>query len=364
VKKKSVIVGMSGGIDSSVTAMLLVNQGYEVIGATLQIWGEGEYLEGEWHERSCCKIGLARFVAERLKIPYYIWDVHREFRQWVINDFCQEYLNGRTPNPCIRCNEKIKFSILLEKAQSLGVDYIATGHYARITYDSLDHRYDLRKGLDLYKDQSYFLYRLTQNQLAKILFPLGNHTKTEVSRMAEALDLPVEEIRESQEICFVTREGYQKFLSSHVAKSVAPGKFVSSSGKILGEHKGIAFYTIGQRRGLKVSAGERLYVIRIDPGTNEIVLGRNKDLFTRGLIATDIHMIRDEPLKETRQLQGVIRYRNEPVEAIIIPLGDGRAKVLFEEPQWAITPGQSIVFYDRDIVIGGGIIEKVIDHER
>lgn len=364
MKGKKVVVGMSGGIDSSVAALLLVEQGYEVIGATLKIWGEGEYLDGEWHARSCCKIGLARFAAERLKIPYYIWDVHQEFQQRVVNDFCQEYLKGRTPNPCIRCNEKIKFSLLLEKALDLDADYIATGHYARITHNLLDQRYYLRKGLDLDKDQSYFLYRLTQDQLSKILFPLGDYTKTEVSGMAESMDLPVEEIRESQEVCFVTQEGYQGFLSSHVPESAAPGKFVSSSGEVLGEHKGIAFYTVGQRRGLKISAGERLYVVSINARTNEIVLGRDKDLFTGGLIATDIHMVSGEPLRETRQLQASVRYRNKPVEAVVIPIGDGRVRVLFEEPQWAVTPGQSVVFYDKDIVIGGGIIEKGIGHER
>lgn len=357
MKRKKVVVGMSGGIDSSVAAMLLVEQGYEVIGATLKIWGEGEYLDGDWHARSCCKIGLARYAAERLKIPYHVWDAHEEFQKWVVEEFCREYVRGKTPNPCIRCNERVKFALLLEKAVAFGADAIATGHYARISYNPVDYRYALKKGLDPEKDQSYFLYRLSQNQLSKILFPLGDYTKAEVSVMAESLDLPAEEMRESQEVCFVTQEGYQEFIADRIPAAVNPGKFVTSKGQALGEHKGIAFYTVGQRRGLKVAAGERLYVVNIDSRRNEIVLGKNKDLYSTGLIATDIHIISGEPLKDTTYLHASIRYRNEASKALVTPIGDGRLRVIFEKPQWAITPGQSVVFYDDDIVVGGGIIE-------
>ncbi len=360
VKGKKVVVGMSGGVDSSVAAMLLVEQGYDVIGATLKIWGEGEYLDGEWHERSCCKIGLARYAAERLNIPYYIWDAHQEFQQWVVDEFCREYVSGRTPNPCIRCNERVKFSLLLEKAMNLGADYIATGHYARISYDPVSHRYSLRKGLDPDKDQSYFLYRLSQDQLSGIILPIGGYTKAEVSLMAESLDLPMEEMRESQEVCFVTQEGYQEFIASHIPSSISSGKFVSSSGKVLGEHKGVAFYTIGQRRGLNIAAGERRYVVNINAGRNEIVLGRNEDLYARGLVATDIHIISGEPFKDTRTLHARIRYRSEASKAAAVPAGEGRLRIIFEEPQWAITPGQSVVFYEDDLVVGGGIIERGI----
>lgn len=363
MKGKKVVVGMSGGIDSSVAAMLLAEQGYDVIGATLKIWAEGEYTGGEWHERSCCKIGLARYAAERLKIPYYVWDAHREFQKWVVDEFCQEYMRGRTPNPCIRCNEMVKFSLLLEGALCLGADHIATGHYARVCYNPVDDGYHLRKGIDYEKDQSYFLYRLSQDQLSRIIFPIGDYTKAEVSKMAERLDIPVDEMKESQEVCFVTQEGYQEFISGRMPSSKKPGKFVTSSGEVLGEHNGVAFYTIGQRRGLGISSGERLYVVSIDPAANEIVLGRDDDLFAKGLIARDIHMMSGEPFKETRYLSVKIRYRMEETKAYVTPVsgaGEGCLRVMFEKLQRAITPGQSIVFYEGDIVLGGGIIEKCI----
>ncbi|MDD5434584.1 MAG: tRNA 2-thiouridine(34) synthase MnmA [Nitrospira sp.] len=355
---KRVLVGMSGGIDSSVTAMLLVKQGFDVVGATLKIWEEGAYLDGEWHERSCCKIGLARFAAENLKIPYYVWDAYKEFKQAVVDDFCSEYLKGRTPNPCIRCNEMVKFSLLIEKAAGIGVDYVATGHYARIVYSSEDKKYHLKMGLDNEKDQSYFLYRLSQEQLAKIKFPLGELTKKEVSGMAESLDLPVDEIRESQEVCFVTQEGYQEFISTRIPVSLNPGKFVSSSGKVLGTHNGVAFYTIGQRKGLGIAAGERLYVTQIDTVRNEIVLGTDDDLSSTGLIAGNISTISGEPFTQFRELQARIRYRSKTVKVSVAPFGGGHVRVIFEKSQRAVAPGQSIVFYEGEEVIGGGIIER------
>ena len=358
MNKKKVVVGLSGGIDSSVAALLLVEQGYEVIGATLRIWEEGEYLDGEWHDRSCCKTGLARFAAEQLKIPYYIWDAYKEFKECVVDDFCNEYSKGRTPNPCTKCNEKIKFSLLREKALSIGAEYIATGHYARVCHDQDRNRYILKKGLDQNKDQSYFLYRLTQDQLSGIIFPLADYTKSEVTKIAESLDLPVTEMRESQEVCFVTHEGYREFIKEHVPTAIKTGKFVSATGSVLGEHDGIPFYTIGQRRGLKISAGERLYVLNIDAQKNEVVLGREQELFAKGLIATDIHEISGEPLKEGDIYYTKIRYRSKAVKAMVIPVGEGRIKVIFEEPQRAITPGQSVVFYDNDVLVGGGIIEE------
>lgn len=356
--KKKVVVGLSGGIDSSVAALLLVEQGYEVIGATLRIWGEEDYLEGEWHDRSCCKTGLARFAAEQLKIPYFIWDAYKEFKEFVVDDFCNEYSKGRTPNPCTMCNEKIKFALLREKALSIGADYIATGHYARVCYDQDRNRYFLKKGLDQYKDQSYFLYRLTQEQLSVTLFPLADYTKSEVVKIAESSDLPVSEMRESQEVCFVTHEGYRAFMKEHVPTAIYAGHFVSATGAVLGEHDGISFYTIGQRRGLKIAAGERLYVLNIDAQKNQVVLGSEQELFAKGLIATDIHVISGDPLKEGDIFFTKIRYRSNAVKAMVIPVGEGRIKVIFEEPQRAITPGQSVVFYDNDVLAGGGIIEK------
>jgi len=360
VNRKKVVVGLSGGIDSSVAALLLVEQGYEVIGATLRIWGEEDYLDGEWHDRSCCKTGLARYAAEQLKIPYYIWDAHKEFKECVVDDFCNEYTKGRTPNPCTKCNEKIKFSLLREKALGIGADYIATGHYARISFDHDRNKYLLKKGLDPHKDQSYFLHRLTQDQLSGIKFPVGDYTKAEVTKIAESLDLPVSEMRESQEVCFVTHEGYREFIRERVPDAINTGRFVSTTGAVLGEHDGIPFYTIGQRRGLKVSAGERLYVLNIDAKKNEVVLGSEQELFANGLIATDIHVISGETLNEGELYFAKIRYRSEGVKAMVVPIGEGRIKVLFEEPQRAVTPGQSVVFYDNDVVVGGGIIEKSV----
>lgn len=360
MSRKKVVVGLSGGIDSSVAALLLVEQGYEVIGATLRIWGDGEYLDGEWHDRSCCKTGLARYAAEQLKIPYHIWDAHKEFKEYVVDDFCREYTTGRTPNPCTRCNEKIKFSLMLEKARSIGADFIATGHYARVSYDQTRNRYNLKKGLDLHKDQSYFLYRLTQDQLSNIIFPVGGYTKKEVIRKAESLDLPVSEMRESQEVCFVTHEGYREFIREHTPTAINTGIFVSSSGTVLGEHDGIPFYTIGQRRGLKISAGERLYVINIDAQKNEVVLGSEQELFAGGLVASDIHMISGELPDEGKLYYTKIRYRSQAVKAVISPEGKDHLKVIFEKPQRAVTPGQSVVFYDGDLLVGGGIIEKGI----
>lgn len=360
MNRKKVVVGLSGGIDSSVAALLLVEQGYDVIGATLRIWGEDEYLDGDWHDRSCCKTGLARFAAEQLKIPYYIWDAHKEFKEYVIDDFCSEYAGGRTPNPCTKCNEKIKFALLREKAFDIGADYIATGHYARVSYDQGRNRYILKQGMDPKKDQSYFLYRLTQDQLSGIIFPVGDYLKDEVIQIAESLDLPVSEMRESQEVCFVTHEGYREFIREHVPTAVNTGRFVSAAGAVLGEHDGIPFYTIGQRRGLKISAGERLYVLNIDAQKNEVVLGSEKELFSTGLIASDLHAISGEALKEGELYNTKIRYRSEAVRAMIIPVGEGRIKVLFEEPQRAVTPGQSVVFYHGEELVGGGIIEKGI----
>jgi len=354
---KKVVVGLSGGIDSSVAAFLLVRAGYEVIGVTLQIWEKGEYEEGPWHERSCCKIGLARFVADQLKIPYHIYDVHREFQKIVVEEFCREYMRGRTPNPCITCNEKIKFALLMEKAKELGADFIATGHYARIEMDR-SGRYLLKKGIDPDKDQSYFLYRLSRDMLPRIIFPLGTYVKRDVYKIAREMGLPVEGMRESQEVCFVTREGYHQFIATHVPESVKPGKFVDTTGKVLGTHKGIAFYTVGQRRGLGISAGKRLYVLRIDVDRNEIVLGSEEELYSRGLIAEDLHLIHGEMLKGERELYVKIRYKSEAVPATVTPLNNEKIQVVFKEPQRAITPGQAAVLYDGDVVVGGGIIEK------
>ena len=269
---------MSGGIDSSVAAMLLVEQGHEVIGATLKIWGEGEYLDGEWHARSCCKIGLARYAAERLNIPYHVWDAHEEFQKWVVDEFCREYVNGRTPNPCIRCNERVKFSLLLEKAAALGADGIATGHYARIR-KSEENLNQLWRGQDKAKEQSYFLHRLNQTHLSKTVFPLENLTKRESRVLARERDLPSGEEPESQEICFVPGNDYRAFVESRRALHLRKkGDILNSQGDKVGEHQGVYRYTIGQRHGLGIASPRPYYVKAIDPFKNDIIVGRKEEL--------------------------------------------------------------------------------------
>ncbi|MBI4715649.1 MAG: tRNA 2-thiouridine(34) synthase MnmA [Nitrospirae bacterium] len=422
MSRETVLVGMSGGVDSAVAAALLVEQGYRVIGATLKIWEGEDDPEGgspsdkpfvlslskderlaqtgpfdgaqgrpeqsrrgkperAWHERSCCKVGLARYTAQQLNIPYHVFDARREFEQEVVEDFCKEYLAGRTPNPCVRCNERIKFDYLLRHADELGADRIATGHYARIERDPVRGTLSLKKGLDAGKDQTYFLHRLGQEMLERTLFPLGSYHKEEVWKRAEALGLPVDEIRESQEVCFVTRSGYQEFLERRIPESVRPGRLVTTAGAEVGGHRGIAFHTVGQRRGLGVSAPERRYVVRLDPERNEVILGGEEDLMREGLTAREVHWIEGPPedvgfvtpakagvQSQVHRIEGFpddsgiavsvkIRYRGTPVAAFVTPLPGDRAHVVFATPGKAVTPGQSVVFYDGDRVMGGGIIE-------
>ena len=356
---RTVLVGMSGGVDSAVAAALLVEQGYRVIGATLKIWEGENDPDAAWHERSCCKVGLARFAAEQLRIPYHVFDAREAFEQWVIEDFCHEYAEGKTPNPCVRCNALIKFDHLLRHASDLGADFIATGHYVRIEPEAGGGGFRLKKGLDSGKDQSYFLYRLNQETLGRTLFPLGEMRKERVWEKARALGLPVEELRESQEVCFVNRDGYQEFVAARHPASVRPGNMVTPEGNPLGTHGGIAFYTVGQRRGLGVSTGERRYVVRLNTERNEVVLGSQEDLLKRELVAADVHWIGEDPFhrnaKEVR-LSARIRYRSEAADALLSVMGDRSVHVTFQEPQRAVAPGQSVVFYRDDQVLGGGII--------
>ncbi len=353
-----VVVAMSGGVDSSIAAALLKEEGYQVIGVTMQIWPSGK---NEDRFGGCCGIGAvedAKRVAYKLGIPHYVMNFRDIFAQKVIADFCQEYSLGRTPNPCIRCNQYVKFEALLEKAKGLGADFIATGHHARIEKDETKGRHLLKKGVDQQKDQSYFLYPVTQKQLSHILFPVGNLTKEKVREIARELALPVADKPGSQEICFIPDDDYPEFLKDYIPQAVKTGPILNEQGGILGNHQGILFYTVGQRKGLGISTKEPLYVIAIEPERNAIVVGSKEKAFGDELIAAHLNWITISKLTQPITTKAKIRYRHPEAEATITPLDKDRVYVKFTELQLAITPGQAIVFYDGDIVIGGGTIES------
>lgn len=359
--KKRVVVGMSGGIDSSVAACLLKEEGYEVIGINLKLFSQENNEGFAKYGSGCCGVqGIedARNVAQKIGIPFYVLNCEKEFENKVINYFCEEYLNGRTPNPCIICNEKIKFGILLEISKSLNADYIATGHYARIEYDDLTKRYILKKGKDEEKDQSYFLFSISQDQLSHIIFRLGEYRKAEIRQLAQKFGLKIYNKPASQEICFITTN-YHEFLKRRVGSDIKPGPLMDREGKILGQHQGIAFYTIGQRK--MVGAHKKpFYVISIDRQKNTIIIGPEEKLYRDRLIAKDVNWISFEPKKFLGKVGGKvkarIRYKHQEAEAVVSELNAGSVEVKFNEPQRAITPGQAVVFYQGDMVIGGGWI--------
>ncbi len=358
--KERVVIAMSGGVDSSVTAVLLKREGYEVIGVTMQLWPSNKLAEEAERFGGCCGLSAvedAKRVAERLNIPHYVLNFRDIFEKQVIANFCSEYKEGRTPNPCIRCNQYIKFGALLSKAKELDAEYIATGHYARIEYDEKRKRYFLRKGIDPKKDQSYVLYVMTQEQLKHTLMPLGTLTKERVREIAQELNLSVASKPESQEICFIPNANYHGFLKTRIGTdSLKEGLIVDKEGRVLGRHKGIAFYTIGQRRGLGIATGKPLYVIAINRDKNVLVVGSGKETLQDRLIAGDVNWIAFDKLKKPIRVKAKIRYRHREAEAKVTPFGGNRVEVRFKRSQRAITPGQSVVFYDKNLLIGGGII--------
>jgi len=360
MSKGKVMLGMSGGVDSSVAAAILKEEGYEVFGVTMQIWPDID--EGRRQtESGCCSLSAvddARRVANRLGINYYVLNFKEVFQQKVIDYFTNEYLAGRTPNPCIACNRFIKFEALLAKAVSMGMDYVATGHYARIAYDDASGRYLLRKSVTAEKDQTYVLYTMTQYQLERTLFPIGEYRKEQVRALAREYGLPVASKPDSQEICFVEDNDYGRFITENTEAEIKPGYFVDREGNILGRHRGIIHYTVGQRKGLGVSFGKPMYVVDIRPEDNTVVLGGADEVFSGGLIASDPNFISMDKLNDEMRVTAKIRYSAKEAPAVIRPLDGNRVEVTFDEPQRAITPGQAVVFYDGDIVVGGAVIDR------
>lgn len=355
--KKKVMVGMSGGVDSSVAAAILVEKGYDVIGVTIQLWPD----ETKGSEEGCCSLSAvydARRVADKLGIPYYVLNFRDEFKKRVIDYFIREYSCGRTPNPCIACNRYIKFGLMLDKAASMGMDHIATGHYARAGYDPGTGRYLLKRSAAGEKDQTYVLYSLTQRQLGMTIFPLGEFAKGQTRKKAKEFGLQVADKRESQEICFIPDNDYVRFLEENVPGISKPGNFIDTQGNMIGRHKGIVHYTIGQRRGLEIAFGKRMFVSDIDVRNNTVTLGEEKDLYSNTLTAADVNFIPFDSLNGELRVTAKIRYNSEDSPATITPGENGEVNVVFDVPQRAVAPGQSVVFYDGDTVVGGGIIKK------
>jgi len=352
---KKVMIALSGGVDSSVAALILKEQGYDVFAGTMQVFPDYENDTGPESKL----LFDAKNIAEKLNISHYIFNLKDEFKNDIIEYFVNEYSKGYTPNPCIRCNRMIKFGILLEKARELWADFMATGHYAIIEKNDTD-RYVLRRALDIEKDQTYMLYALSQKQLANTIFPLATYKKNEVRRLAKDIGFEVHDNPESQDICFIRDNNYKRFLNEHYPGLTRPGKIIDIEGNILGEHRGFHYYTIGQRRGLGISLSYPVYVVDFDREKNALIVDKNKYLKRRGLIAANINWLKYEKLTGSIEAMAQIRYNASAVNAELIPIEADKVKVVFEEKQRAITPGQSVVFYEGDIVIAGGIIESSI----
>ena len=346
--KNKVLLGMSGGVDSSASAVILKQKGYEVIGATMKLCDEGCTIN---------HVNDARKVCDKLNIKHHIFNCKKEFKEHVINDFIDCYQNARTPNPCIECNKYLKFGEFHKKAEELECDYVATGHYAKVEYSEKYKQYVLKKANDEKKDQSYFLYRLPREILSKIIFPLEEYSsKEEIRNIARKNDLIVAEKKESQEICFIPNDDYVSYIKDNSDNTFKPGNVVHSSGEILGKHNGIINYTVGQRKGLGISYKEPLYVLKLDKEKNEVIVGKEEELYTKEVIVEDVNYLVEALENKEIKVEAKVRYRAKLAKAKLYPLENNKAKFIFEEPQRAITPGQSLVFYIEDVVIGGGKI--------
>lgn len=357
MEKKKVVVGMSGGVDSSVAAWLLKEQGYDVIGVTMQIWQDEEETVQE-ENGGCCGLGAvddARRVAAKLEIPYYVMNFKEQFRHSVIDYFVDEYTNGRTPNPCIACNRYVKWESLLKRSLDIGADCIATGHYARVE-QLANGRWSLRTSATARKDQTYALYNLTQDQLARTLMPVGAYTKEEIRQMALDLQLPVASKPDSQDICFVPDGDYASFIEKTACRRFPEGNFVLSDGTVVGRHKGIIHYTVGQRKGLGLSLGHPVFVLEIRPDTNEVVVGTGEESMSRYVLADHLNFMSVPDLTEPVRLFAKIRYNHRGAWCQVEKTGDDQILCTFDEPVRAITPGQAVVLYDGEYVFGGGTI--------